>query len=319
MFFGSRAKQKFRILSACVCLSCLLSISLRADNLHLKDGRVIEAEDIWEVGETVWYRKGKVINSVPKTEIVRVTKPEPVSVEATPSAKASVSEEKKAAAGPGSPETRKVTRILLKGGAAIDADSVWEAGESVGYRLGKMQAFIERTEIERIERNLSVAEDKPVETGNLRYSTGRPGLDQLILFNADRYGVDPTLIFLVMREESRFNHRAVSRVGARGLMQLMPQTARRLGVRNIHDPVENVAAGTRYLRGLLEMFNGDMNLALAGYNAGEHAVMRYGRRVPPYRETLNYVWRINTAYRHSLAPTQASAHASTNGSRGRRK
>ncbi|MBK7597895.1 MAG: lytic transglycosylase domain-containing protein [Acidobacteria bacterium] len=84
-------------------------------------------------------------------------------------------------------------------------------------------------------------------------------------------------------------------------MQLMPGTARRLGVRNINDPVENVDAGTRYLRTLLEMFDGDVNLALAAYNAGEDAVLRYGRRIPPYRETRNYVWRINAAYRRSMA------------------
>jgi soluble lytic murein transglycosylase-like protein len=123
----------------------------------------------------------------------------------------------------------------------------------------------------------------------------------LIIQSGDKYDIDPTLIYLVMREESRFNHRAVSRAGARGLMQLMPGTAARLGVRNIHDPVENVDAGTRYLRTLLEMFNGDVNLALAAYNAGEGAVLRHGRRIPPYRETINYVWRINTAYRRAMA------------------
>jgi hypothetical protein len=198
-------------------------------------------------------------------------------------------------------ETRKVTRLFLKGGVQIDADSIWEAEDRVGYRLGKMQTFIDRSDIERIVRDLPIAEQKTMSDLKLRYTTGHRGLDQLISVSGDRYGIDPTLIYLIMREESRFNHRAVSRVGARGLMQLMPETARRLGVRNIHDPVENVEAGTRYLRSLLEMFNGDLNLALAGYNAGERAVLKYGRRVPPYRETLTYVWRINTAYRHSLA------------------
>jgi soluble lytic murein transglycosylase-like protein len=174
----------------------------------------------------------------------------------------------------------------------------------VGYRLGKMQTFIERAEIERIARDVAVAESNlPLQAG-LRYTTGHRGLDQLIVHNADKYGVDATLIYFVMREESRFNYRAVSRVGARGLMQLMPETARRLGVRNIHDPVQNVEAGTRYLRTLLELFGGDLNLTLAGYNAGEHAVLKYGRRVPPYRETRNYVWRINTAYRRHLAELQ---------------
>ena len=107
-----------------------------------------------------------------------------------------------------------------------------------------------------------------------------------------------------MRQESGFNHRAVSRVGARGLMQLMPDTARRFGVRNINDPVENLDAGTRYLKFLLNLFNDNVNLALAGYNAGENAVIRYGYQVPPYRETQQYVYLINAAYRRAQAQGQ---------------
>ncbi len=110
-----------------------------------------------------------------------------------------------------------------------------------------------------------------------------------------------------MREESGFNYRAVSHVGARGLMQLMPATARQLGVRNIHDPVENVEAGTRYLKNLVTLFAGDVNLALAAYNAGEDAVRRYGRRVPPFRETQSYVRRINAAYRHAVGKQRGGA------------
>jgi soluble lytic murein transglycosylase-like protein len=128
------------------------------------------------------------------------------------------------------------------------------------------------------------------------FTTKHAGLDQLIAVNAARHSVDPLLIYLVMQQESGFNHRAVSSAGARGLMQLMPGTARQLGVRNIHDPVENVEAGTRYLKNLLQRFQGDIHLALAGYNAGEEAVVRYGYRVPPYRETINYVRRISWAY-----------------------
>ncbi|MBK9313943.1 MAG: lytic transglycosylase domain-containing protein [Acidobacteria bacterium] len=167
--------------------------------------------------------------------------------------------------------------------------------------MGKMQSFVDRGEIKNIVREVVLTEAKiPADMG-LRFSTGHHGLDQLIVYAATKYQVDPLLIYLVMREESGFNYRAVSRVGARGLMQLMPDTARRLGVRNIHDPIENVEAGTRYLRSLIDMFGGDMNLALAAYNAGEGAVLRYGRRVPPYAETTNYVWRINTAYRRALS------------------
>ncbi|MBK6795648.1 MAG: lytic transglycosylase domain-containing protein [Acidobacteria bacterium] len=186
-------------------------------------------------------------------------------------------------------------------GTQIDADAIWEDAGRIGYRLGKMQTFIDRAEVKSVLRDLVKNESEMPAGGNLRYSTGHRGLDQLILYNSVKHDVDPMLIYFVMREESAFNHRAVSRVGARGLMQLMPGTARRLGVRNINDPVENVDAGTRYLRTLLEMFDGDVNLALAAYNAGEDAVLRYGRRIPPYRETRNYVWRINAAYRRSMA------------------
>jgi hypothetical protein len=96
--------------------------------------------------------------------------------------------------------------------------------------------------------------------------------------------------------ESGFNPNALSRKGASGLMQLMPDTARRYGVRNIFDPVENVHGGVRYLKDLLAMFNGDMRLALAGYNAGENAVIRAGNRIPPYQETQNYVPKVIDIY-----------------------
>jgi soluble lytic murein transglycosylase-like protein len=164
-----------------------------------------------------------------------------------------------------------------------------------------MQTVIDRSEIARLIPNVQVSDGPPLPADlRLRFSTGNRGLDGLIVYTAARHGVDPLLVYLVIREESSFNYRAVSRVGARGLMQLMPGTAARLGVRNIHDPVENVEAGTRYLRGLIDMFGGDINLALAAYNAGEGAVLKYGRRIPPYAETMNYVWRINTAYRRAV-------------------
>jgi hypothetical protein len=289
----------------------------RADELHLKDGRVIEAEEIWQVGDAVWYRQGKVIASVPKADVVRITKPKPVTetkagsspepsttAEKTKPGIATPPEAQKNESSDGETLTRKVSRILLKDGTQIDADSVWEDTDRVSYRLGKMQAVIDRAEVKNIFRDFSVSEQKLPSDLKLRFSTGHRGLDQLIVYSAAKHQIDPLLIYLVMREESGFNHRAVSRVGARGLMQLMPGTAQRLGVRNIHDPMQNVDAGSRYLRSLLEMFNGDVNLALAAYNAGEGAVMRYGRRIPPYPETRNYVWRINAAYRRAIAGTQ---------------
>ena len=113
---------------------------------------------------------------------------------------------------------------------------------------------------------------------------------------ARSYGVEPALVHAVITAESGFNPNALSRKGASGLMQLMPDTARRYGVQNIFDPVQNVHGGVRYLKDLLAMFNGDMRLALAGYNAGENAVIRAGNRIPPYAETQNYVPKVIDFY-----------------------
>ena len=126
--------------------------------------------------------------------------------------------------------------------------------------------------------------------------TGRPPLDSLIAQSAVRNGIDPHLILAVMKQESSFNTQAISYKGARGLMQLMPATAARFGVRDIFDPAQNIEGGSRYLRFLLDTFNGNVELALAGYNAGENAVMRYGHQIPPYRETQDYVRKISAHY-----------------------
>ena len=128
------------------------------------------------------------------------------------------------------------------------------------------------------------------------FSTGNPLVDSLIVDSSARHGVDPLLIYSVMHQESSFKQRALSHKGASGLMQLMPATARRFGVTNIFDPRQNVEGGTRYMRWLLDRFRGDVRLALAGYNAGEGAVDKYGWRVPPYSETQNYVRRIFARY-----------------------
>ncbi len=119
--------------------------------------------------------------------------------------------------------------------------------------------------------------------------------DRLIARAANNHSLDPRLVKSVMLVESGFDPAAVSRKGARGLMQLMPVTASRHGVRDAHDPAENVAAGTRYLSHLLGLFDGNLEKSLAAYNAGEAAVARYGG-VPPYAETRDYVRRALTAY-----------------------
>jgi soluble lytic murein transglycosylase-like protein len=113
---------------------------------------------------------------------------------------------------------------------------------------------------------------------------------------ASSHGVDKALVNAVISAESAYNPNAISRKGASGLMQLMPETARRYGVQNIFDPVENIHGGVRYLRDLLAMFNGNVRLAVAGYNAGENAVIRAGNDVPPYAETQAYVPKVIDYY-----------------------
>lgn len=108
--------------------------------------------------------------------------------------------------------------------------------------------------------------------------------------------VDAALLHAVITAESGYNPRAVSRKGASGLMQLMPETARRYGVADIYDPAQNVRGGARYLKDLLRLFNNDLRLTLAAYNAGENAVARFGNTIPPYRETTKYVNKVMELY-----------------------
>ena len=125
---------------------------------------------------------------------------------------------------------------------------------------------------------------------------------------AKRYAFDPAFVRSVVAAESAFDHMAVSKKGARGLMQLMPQTAREYGVRNPYDPADNLNAGLGYLRTLLTRFGGDLELALAAYNAGPEAVIRYGG-VPPYRETRNYIKRIKKYYGADLSEADWSSRS----------
>ena len=119
---------------------------------------------------------------------------------------------------------------------------------------------------------------------------------EIIRAAADRYGVDADLIHCVIAVESNFNPKAISRMNARGLMQLLPSTAARMGVKSIFDPKENVDGGTRYLRDMLARYHNDITLALAAYNAGPDNVTKYGNRVPPYSETRLYVQKIARSY-----------------------
>jgi soluble lytic murein transglycosylase-like protein len=122
---------------------------------------------------------------------------------------------------------------------------------------------------------------------------------QLIDEMAKRHHLDPSLVHAVVRAESAYDPEAVSRAGAVGLMQLMPATAKRFGVRNRRDPADNLRGGMLYLRYLLLLFD-DLSLAIAAYNAGEGAVSKYGNKIPPYKETQTYVRRVLSFYQANL-------------------
>lgn len=127
-------------------------------------------------------------------------------------------------------------------------------------------------------------------------TSGRRPYGGVVAQIAGRFGIEAALLHAVISVESGYNARAVSRRGAAGLMQLMPETARRFGVADVFDPADNVRAGAQYLNYLLKLFDNDLQLALAAYNAGEAAVMKYGRRIPPYRETVAYVPKVVDFY-----------------------
>lgn len=124
--------------------------------------------------------------------------------------------------------------------------------------------------------------------------------DRMVNKIARTYGVESALLHAVISVESRYNPKAVSKAGAIGLMQLMPETAKRYGVVDPHDPLQNLRGGARYLRYLLKKYNNDRNLALAAYNAGEASVAKYGNQIPPYPETTKYVPRVMGYYQKYL-------------------
>ncbi|MEK7989945.1 MAG: transglycosylase SLT domain-containing protein [Thiotrichaceae bacterium] len=125
--------------------------------------------------------------------------------------------------------------------------------------------------------------------------------DAIILNAAGRYGLHPALVHAVIKAESNYRAKVVSPKGATGLMQLMKGTAKRYGVKDRTDPSDNIDGGTHYLSDLLTMFDQDMELAIAAYNAGENAVKRYKNQIPPYKETQNYVKKVMAYYYSNLA------------------
>lgn len=309
-----------RLFFASLILSICVNSAFAQTQVRLKlaDGTYMTVDDAWESPQGVWYRRGGLNNVLPKDKVKKIERIEPRPEIAKPADDDDAHFDASDVIASASPTNKGVydspVWIFLKGGARVEADSASESPAGVWYKRGGMSIFLDRSRVDRIELEdaAAIASSGKKASG---WSTGRPRLDALIRQNGNKYGVDPYLIFLVMEQESHFNTRAVSPKGARGLMQLMPGTAARFGVRRPHDPAQNISGGTRYLRELLNRFNNRVDLVLASYNAGEGAVAKFGNRVPPYRETRNYVKKISYRYKRTTARTKkpATATKATNG------
>jgi soluble lytic murein transglycosylase-like protein len=184
---------------------------------------------------------------------------------------------------------------LYRDGLVARVDVEKSDKELIDARAKVVEARNQIAEANKPVPVVTAASSNPV-LSNAIWSTGNSRVDGLVRFYGNKYGVDPYLIFCLMHQESRFSNNATSYKGAQGLMQLMPGTAARYGVTNPYDVAQSIMGGTRYLKDLLQMFNGRVDLALAGYNAGEGAVIKYGYNIPPYSETRNYVRLITARY-----------------------
>ena len=213
--------------------------------------------------------------------------------------------------------------VIFQEGRVVKAASYRVVGEELEIRLpGGGSYLVDLSRVERIVDDEVAVPDVTVQVaGNgepvaydLSYREDRRPLfntpyDKAIAVEAKRYGVDASLVSALIRAESNYQPRAVSRKGARGLMQLMPATANRLALSHPFDPVANVRAGVRYLKELLDRFDHRPELVLAAYNAGENAVETYGG-IPPYRETVGYVKRILSWWTPALAAAVAASPSS---------
>jgi soluble lytic murein transglycosylase-like protein len=186
--------------------------------------------------------------------------------------------------------------VVLKSGQRLTVTSYQLNGDR--YRLQ-----VAGGSVEIAAEELVAIEPEEVFTPAPPTPAVQPPYRELVEAAAARYNVDADLITSVIAVESNFDPKAVSRKKARGLMQLLPETAARLGVRNIEDPQENIDAGTRYLRELLQKYNNNLVLALAAYNAGPERIQQYGR-VPPFAETISYVRQVKRGYENGKSITQ---------------
>lgn len=211
--------------------------------------------------------------------------------------------------------------VVFEDGRVVKAATYKVRGEELEIGLPGGGSFsVEMVRVERIVDDevatpAAVAEVSPPKPSIVAYDLGyrhdrkplfKTPYDAVIDAEAKRFNVDAGLVAALIRAESNFEPHAVSRKGARGLMQLMPATARRLDVRRPFDPVSNVRGGVRYLRELLDRFENKPELVLAAYNAGEGAVESYGG-VPPYRETVGYVKRILSWWTPAVLPAALPA------------
>lgn len=208
------------------------------------------------------------------------------------------------AVGPEPKEGGEFTKILQAVQSAGNTNAAREkTGKTLAdYRLGAIAASPVRQARPEAVRAVETVRSAPVAAAGgtpfTPHALGAPTpeknrIEKAIGRASDQYGVSPHLVRAVIQAESNFNPRAVSKAGARGLMQLMPATARELGVKDAFDIEQNISGGTKYLRRMLDLFGGDTEMALAAYNAGPGAVIRSGGRVP-YRETVAYVEKVMT-------------------------
>ena len=275
------------------------SASTSQVQLKLNDGSLMTVEDAWESEQGIWYKKSGVTHLILRDRVKAIERGSQAKPKIDPPVvRITDTGDTKVVA------TLQPVWIHLVGGARVEADSATETPAGVWYTRGALSIFMERSRVDHIEReNLeNLAESDSSLRKERGWTTGRPRIDALIRQSAAKFGVDPYLVFCVMEQESHFNSRAQSPVGARGLMQLMPGTAARFGVRSSFDPAQNIAGGTRFLKQLSNRFGGRVDLILASYNAGEGAVMKFGGKVPPYRETRNYVKRISYRYHRGKPP-----------------
>lgn len=193
--------------------------------------------------------------------------------------------------------------VLLCGGSAAAADDIFmrhgDGDTVVLSNLPDSDDFELLLAAPKLAVPLDVAkaDASPGESPSANLRARATQYRDLIADAAKIAKVEARLVHAVIAVESGYNPRAVSPKGALGLMQVMPETARRYGIADARDPVKNLEAGARYLGDLLKLFNNDLHLALAAYNAGEKAVLRYGSKIPPFRETEAYVPKVLGVYR----------------------